>query len=395
MLGQALSLTLLLLLKGHQGQEAPAESLVALAGTSLWLQPHSMQTRAHSVDWRVKLSSKREFNTILTWKNESVSDNIRWFHSNLSNRFSFVTKNLTLLIKEAQQQDSGLYVLEVTNNSGGVCRHQFCVSVFEHVGKPLLCQRGKLKAVDRGTCQVNLSCSVTRGANVNCNTVSYENVSYSNVSYTWYRGSELIRAGRDLSTLEEQIDAKGEHTYTCSVSNPVSRANYTRRLTCASTQQEFSFLIFLVPIVFLIITLPLGALGYFCVRRRKRKQSQPSPEEMLTIYEEINNLPIRRNQEQQQSLPGEGSTIYSRIHSQPSASTSPKTENTLYSLVQPSRKVSLRLQGALLKQSGSKKRNHSSSFISTVYEEVGKRQPKAQRPIRLSQKELENFCAYS
>ncbi|KAF6292572.1 CD244 molecule [Rhinolophus ferrumequinum] len=418
MLGQALSLTLLLLLKGHQGQEAPAESLVALAGTSLWLQPHSMQTRAHSVDWRVKLSSKREFNTILTWKNESVSDNIRWFHSNLSNRFSFVTKNLTLLIKEAQQQDSGLYVLEVTNNSGGVCRHQFCVSVFEHVGKPLLCQRGKLKAVDRGTCQVNLSCSVTRGANVNCNTVSYENVSYSNVSYTWYRGSELIRAGRDLSTLEEQIDAKGEHTYTCSVSNPVSRANYTRRLTCASTQQEFSFLIFLVPIVFLIITLPLGALGYFCVRRRKRKQSQPSPEEMLTIYEEINNLPIRRNQvwcpvgwdfsqlvwkmpveewpfrpwgqretyncpEQQQSLPGEGSTIYSRIHSQPSASTSPKTENTLYSLVQPSRK------------SGSKKRNHSSSFISTVYEEVGKRQPKAQRPIRLSQKELENFCAYS
>uniref|UniRef100_A0A671EQT9 CD244 molecule n=1 Tax=Rhinolophus ferrumequinum TaxID=59479 RepID=A0A671EQT9_RHIFE len=352
MLGQALSLTLLLLLKGHQGQEAPAESLVALAGTSLWLQPHSMQTRAHSVDWRVKLSSKREFNTILTWKNESVSDNIRWFHSNLSNRFSFVTKNLTLLIKEAQQQDSGLYVLEVTNNSGGVCRHQFCVSVFEHVGKPLLCQRGKLKAVDRGTCQVNLSCSVTRGANVNCNTVSYENVSYSNVSYT------------------------------C-VSNPVSRANYTRRLTCASTQQEFSFLIFLVPIVFLIITLPLGALGYFCVRRRKRKQSQPSPEEMLTIYEEINNLPIRRNQEQQQSLPGEGSTIYSRIHSQPSASTSPKTENTLYSLVQPSRK------------SGSKKRNHSSSFISTVYEEVGKRQPKAQRPIRLSQKELENFCAYS
>lgn len=84
---------------------------------------------------------------------------------------------------------------------------------------------------------MNLSCAVTRGANVNCNTVSYENVSYSNVSYTWYRGSELIRAGRDLRTLEEQIDAKGEHTYTCSVSNPVSRANDTRRLTCASTQQ--------------------------------------------------------------------------------------------------------------------------------------------------------------
>nr|XP_019568569.1 PREDICTED: natural killer cell receptor 2B4 isoform X2 [Rhinolophus sinicus] len=386
MLGQALSLTLLLLLKGHQGQawcllEAPADSLVALAGTSLWLRPPSVHTRTHSVDWRVKLSSKQEFNLILTWNNESMSDSIQR-HSNLSNRFSFVSKTLTLLIKDAQQQDSGLYVLEVTNNSGGVCRHQFYVSVFDHVGKPLLCQRGKLKAVDRGLCQVNLSCSVTRGANVNCENVSYDDVSYENVSYVWYRGSELIQTGRDLTTLEELIDAKGEHTYTCRVSNPVSWANYTHRLTCPSTQQEFSFLTFLVPIVFLITTLPLGALGYFCVRRRKRKQSQPSPKEVLTIYEEI-NLPIRRNQEQQQSLPGEGSTIYSRIQSQPSAPTSPKTENTLYSLVQPSRK------------SGSKKRNHSSSFISTVYEEVGKRQPKAQRPVCLSQKELENFCAYS
>lgn len=81
------------------------------------------------MDWRVKLSSKQEFNLILTWNNESMSDNIQR-HSNLSNRFSFVSKTLTLLIKDAQQQDSGLYVLEVTNNSGGVCRHQFYVSVF-------------------------------------------------------------------------------------------------------------------------------------------------------------------------------------------------------------------------------------------------------------------------
>lgn len=84
---------------------------------------------------------------------------------------------------------------------------------------------------------MNLSCSVTRGANVNCENVSYDDVSYENVSYIWYRGSELIQTGRDLTTLEEWIDAKGEHTYTCRVSNPVSWANYTHRLTCPSTQQ--------------------------------------------------------------------------------------------------------------------------------------------------------------
>lgn len=109
--------------------EALADSLVALAGTSLWLHPHCMHTRTHSVDWKVKLSSKPEYNLIVTWKNESVSGNT-YFHSNFSDRFTFESKNLTLLIKDAQQQDSGLYVLEVTNNSGDVCRHQFCVSVF-------------------------------------------------------------------------------------------------------------------------------------------------------------------------------------------------------------------------------------------------------------------------
>lgn len=44
--------------------------------------------------------------------------------------------------------------------------------------------------------------------------------------------------------------------------------------SCLPCPSEFSFLIFLVPIVFLIITLTLGALGYFCVRRRKRKRSR-------------------------------------------------------------------------------------------------------------------------
>lgn len=81
------------------------------------------------MDWKVKRSSKQRYNWILTWKNESVSGNTD-FHSNLSNRFSFMSENLTLLIKDAQQQDSGLYLLEVTNDSGNVCRHNVCVSVF-------------------------------------------------------------------------------------------------------------------------------------------------------------------------------------------------------------------------------------------------------------------------
>lgn len=143
-------------------------------------------------------------------------------------------------------------------------------------------------------------------------------------------------------------------------------------------------LLYLVITMILLLALFLGTLSCFCVWRRKRKQSQASPAEFLTIYEDVNNLQIKRNQEQQQNSSREGNTIYSMIQSrsQPSASTSQETANTLYSLVQPSRK------------SGSKK-NHNPPLSCTIYEEVGKSQRKAQNPARLSRKELENFCAYS
>lgn len=74
-------------------------------------------------------------------------------------------------------------------------------------------------------CQVTLSCSISRGGNV---------------SYAWYRGSDLIQTARNLSILEERIDPKDMHTYTCNVSNPVSWDSQTLRLTqgCLSAQQS-------------------------------------------------------------------------------------------------------------------------------------------------------------
>ncbi|XP_011507925.1 natural killer cell receptor 2B4 isoform X4 [Homo sapiens] len=148
--------------------------------------------------------------------------------------------------------------------------------------------------------------------------------------------------------------------------------------------KEFRFWPFLVIIV-ILSALFLGTLACFCVWRRKRKekQSETSPKEFLTIYEDVKDLKTRRNHEQEQTFPGGGSTIYSMIQSQSSAPTSQEPAYTLYSLIQPSRK------------SGSRKRNHSPSFNSTIYEVIGKSQPKAQNPARLSRKELENFDVYS
>uniref|UniRef100_A0A2K6EPA4 CD244 molecule n=1 Tax=Propithecus coquereli TaxID=379532 RepID=A0A2K6EPA4_PROCO len=274
MLGQAVTLTLLLLLKVPQGQECPGSTnrVVGLSGVSLQLWPNTTQTKTDSVEWRMQLTSHSTYQKILKWENGSSTLN------NINNKYSFIIENLTLLINAAQQQDSGLYCLEVTNKSGKVWRVQFEVLVF-----------------------------------------------------------------------------------------------------------EFRFWPVLVTIVTLIILLLVGTLACFCVWKRKRKQPQTSPEEFLTIYEDVKDPRTQRNQGQKpkQNSPGEGSTIYSTVQSQSSASTSQEIANTLYSLIQPSRK------------SGSKKRNHSPSFSSTVYEEVGKRQPKAQDPAQLSRKELESFSVYS
>uniref|UniRef100_A0A8C3WI83 CD244 molecule n=1 Tax=Catagonus wagneri TaxID=51154 RepID=A0A8C3WI83_9CETA len=367
MLGQALALIILLLVEGHQGQASlgSADHVVGLSGDSVWLRPSGIQTKVYSIRWKMQPRSSSSFFRILSWKNGSLTLN------QLQDRLSFTTEDLTLLIKAAQQQDSGLYCLEVTEDSGKVRKYEFQVTVFEpllpdHVETPRL--QEQWKTLDRGVCQVTLSCLVSRD---------------DNISYAWYKGSELLKTPRNLTKLEEEIDAEGLHVYTCNVSNPVSWANHTLQLTqgCLKAHQNLVFLSVLVSTVILLMALFLGTLTCFCVRRRKRKQSQTSPEEFLTIYEDVNNVQARRIQEQHS--PGEGSTIYSTIQLQSSAPTSGETANTLYSLVQSSGKP------------GPKKKNHNSSFSKTIYQEVGQRASKAENPARLSRRELENFCIYS
>ncbi|XP_057351075.1 natural killer cell receptor 2B4 isoform X6 [Manis pentadactyla] len=308
-----------------------AHHVVRLSGASVCLRPSStVRIEAYSVRWKVQWPSNSKCYVILTWKNTLGMKYENRTLNHFNNRLRFSIQDLTLHIDAAQHQDSGLYFLELTNQSGHVSQCKFQVSVFDHVEEPRVL--GQWKALDTGKCQVTLSCLVSRGGDV---------------SYAWYRGSELIRTSRNLTRLEVQIDVNSSHTYACNVSNPVSWADNTLTLTpgCLTGHQK------------------------------------TSPEELLTIYEDVNNPQIRRNQRQKQNSPGEGTTIYSMIQSQPSASTSQET--TLYSLVQPSRK------------SGTKKKSHGSSLNNTVYDEVGRREPRAQNPVRLSCKELESFYVYS
>ncbi|XP_036129003.1 natural killer cell receptor 2B4 isoform X1 [Molossus molossus] len=364
MLGPALAF-ILLLLQGHHSQ-AGFSSLESFdtdepvtvtrpSGTSLQLRPNHTQTGAVAAEWKAVLHSREQNSVIVTWKNVSGSNNVHWkSSSHWKNRIDFRTEDFTLFINASQQPDSGVYILEVTSESGVTSRHKFNVSIFDLVGQPRLEEHWE--PLDRGKCQVTLLCLVSRGGDV---------------SYTWYRGRERIATPRNPSKLEEQIvPDNSSQMYTCNVSNPVSWANQTLKLTqgCLSAHQKLGLLPLLVIIVSLTTTVLLSALTCFCVWRRKR---QPRPEEFLTIYQDVNNQSTRSNQQQRQEQgpPEEGSTIYSVILPQCSASTSQENENmTLYSVVLPSQK------------SGSKKKQHSPSVISTIYGEVGKVQTKAQNP---------------
>lgn len=368
MLGQVLALTLLLLIKGHQGQGS-ADDVFGISGEPVRLRAPSLQTNIYSVKWKMPSYSNSSNNFMLSWKNGSgwteergaLNQTLKHFNQ----RFNVTSKDFTLLIKAAQPQDSGLYVLEVTNHSGKFWEHKFHVSIFDRVEKPHLVK--KWKVLDGGVCQVTLSCLVTRGGDV---------------SYAWYKGSNLLQIPGNITELVENFDVNGSHLYTCNVSNLVSWANHSLQLTqgCQRDHQGFIFLFILVSIVILLVALFLGTLTCFCVWRRKRKQSRTTPE-VLTVYEDVNTMRTRRNQEQKP--PGEGNTIYSMIQSQASASTSQDNANTLYSLVQTPCKT------------GSKKTKRSPSFSKTIYEEVGKRTSKAENPARLSRRELENFWIYS
>ncbi|XP_010614946.1 natural killer cell receptor 2B4 [Fukomys damarensis] len=343
MLWRALTFTLLFL-KGYQGQECAdsIDPVVSLSGLPLSLRPPHTQMKEQTLEWRMQLPSFEKCKLILKWKNKNVSYT-SCASAYFNNTLDFESENLTLLIKSAKPQYSGLYKLELTNVNGTVSCIQFKVSVFDHVEKP--CLKEEWKAMGEGKCLVNLFCLGSRNGNV---------------SYAWYRGNEKISALRNLSHLVVHLDANELDKYTCNVSNPASWASESLHLTQGCLEPRFP-LLFVV--IMILVTLFLGTLTCFFVWKRKRKQSQSSPQELLTVYEDVKE--IGRNQYSDSTLPSQETSV------------------TLYSVIQVSQKARL------------KKQNQDPSCSCTIYEQVGNRPLEARNTARLSRKELRIFDIYS
>ncbi|XP_038205114.1 natural killer cell receptor 2B4 isoform X2 [Arvicola amphibius] len=380
-----------------KGCSDSTEDVAAVSRNPLWLRPSSIQTKNVSIHWnRLLYNSTKKMKILSCYPHNNEEITMCPNHGNSTHDFN--PSNFALGIKSAEPEDSGCYELEITDiYSGRICIKKFCILILDHVENPDL--QGEWKIQADGICQLSLYCSVSKD---------------DNVSFALYRGSKLISAQRNFTYLENQTDSSSLHTYTCNVSNKASWASDTQNFGqgCHSVPPKFTFLPLVVIIVILVL-LFLGAVTCFCVRDKKRKQSQSDPKEFLTIYEDVKNPQVRRNQighsgvsgslsdvqengreqreangclfEEQtmeQKPPGDGGTIYSMIQYKPSDSTSHE-KCTLYSAIQSSRK------------SGSKKRNQNCPSSYTVYEEVGSQCLNTRNPARLSRRELENFDVYS
>ncbi|XP_054568156.1 junctional adhesion molecule A isoform X6 [Eptesicus fuscus] len=329
---------------------SPDGPVVRRSGTSLCLGPGSTPTAVSSFEWKVQLRSDPRPCVLFASKAGARRPGGSCGPAHRL-RFSGPAPSLLLLLEAARPDDSGTYCLEVTGAGGAVRTHRFHVSVLDPVGPPELRLLEQAEAAGGARCRVTLNCSAPGGE----------------VTYAWARGGERIPAPRSPFRLEEQIDAGGRHTFTCNASNPVSWASRSLQLGpgCGSAGRKLGLLPLSLIIVVPILTL-LGTLTCVCAWRRGRKPAEPRPEASLTVYEDVHSPPLRSGQErrQEQDFPGNGSTVYSMVLPQSSASTSQETAATLYSVVLPAEK------------SGAKKRGHSPS----VYEEVGKIQPRAQHP---------------
>uniref|UniRef100_A0A452SLJ2 Ig-like domain-containing protein n=1 Tax=Ursus americanus TaxID=9643 RepID=A0A452SLJ2_URSAM len=276
-----LSFRFYLLIREREGDEErgrdPAERVVGLSGHQLLLRPPRPETaHINSVKWKMKHDSTSEASVILTWKNGSGLNYVQRALNDFNNTLNFIIEDLALLIKASQHNYSGLYTLEVTDDTGKVNAFLIRSLLPDHVGTLEVAEERKV--LDGGKCQVSLSCSVSRGGNV---------------SYVWYRGNELIQTPDNLGKLEQEIEVGNLSVVTCNVSNPASWVNHTFTHSCQSVDNSVNFLMI---IVILLVILLLVALTGFCVWRRKRKQSEMSPAEPLTVYEDVKNTQNRRNQ---------------------------------------------------------------------------------------------------
>ncbi|NXL87462.1 CD244 protein, partial [Alectura lathami] len=325
----------------------------ASAGGELQLLLEEPLLEWEKITWRKELEEGGKLQRILTAvKNQTESTN-----SSLARRATFHLDTLSLRISPVTKTDSGSYSAEFVSSSGSISTQCFQVSVWEPVGRLYL--EARMLQQEQGWC--NLSCTVL-GA--------------TDASYSWSHNGEPLG---NQSVLRVHRDVE-PGLYECNASNPVSWSSASINAVAACIQPGlFSVIPWWAAAVVLVLAVSIAAsIACWCWRRRRRrrKDGPTAPltptETSLTVYEEVGKARTGRGPNGNSEAAVVGNTVYAVVYPKAQGPGRPwePESRTIYSTIEPSRRVSAPSRRCSAPQSSSKRKKLDPALVSTAYMEV-------------------------
>ncbi|XP_074020506.1 natural killer cell receptor 2B4-like [Numenius arquata] len=318
----------LLAAAGDQGSSKCQEKAVA-AGGELRLLPEKPPQGWVKVHWRVRLDTGDKHRILTANRNKTF----QFSNNPFLGRASFRQENLSLWISRVITADSGLYWAEFEDTTGIITPLCFRVSVWEPLGQPHL--ETHILHREQDLCNLSLLCTVP-GA--------------TNVSYSWSCNRGPPGAQGHQPWLHLQVPGDSDPTVClCNATNLVSWSTATTDVTaaCHAAPGLLSILPWWAVAVTLLLALAISVaivVTRYWWRKRRKDPPAGQVEQTITVYEEVGKT--RTGQVPPQNgtseTPVEGNTIYAVITKTqgPSHPREPET-CTIYSMIQPSRKVRL------------------------------------------------------
>ncbi|NWH55376.1 CD244 protein, partial [Fregata magnificens] len=309
-----------------------------------------------TLEWRVVLDAGYQ-QRILTAEKNKVA---RFSKGPFSGRAVFQQEPLSLRISPVSTADSGVYRADFEDTSGFVTSPCFRVLVWEPVRQLHL--EARIPYREQGWCNLSLVCTVP-GA--------------SNVSYNWSCTGGPPGALEQQPWLHLQVHEDSDPTVCCcNASNLVSWGTASIDVVAACRAAASGLFIIVLVAVSLGLALAISvALVVTCYWRRKRGKDPPSGhvEQSLTVYEEVGKArTIGAPNRTSEATVGEN-TIYATICTKTRGPSHPQEAEscTIYSVVQPTRKVRLPCRSRSAPQPPSLKRKRlDPALVSTAYVEV-------------------------
>uniref|UniRef100_A0A663M294 Natural killer cell receptor 2B4 immunoglobulin domain-containing protein n=1 Tax=Athene cunicularia TaxID=194338 RepID=A0A663M294_ATHCN len=324
------------------------------AGETLRLLPEKPPQGWEKVDWRVRLNSGHKIRILTAEKNQAV----QFSKSTFSGRAGFQLDTLSLWISAVGTADSRVYEVEFEDTSGTVTA-QWCfhVSVWEPVRSPHLEQN--LLHREQGWCNLSLVCAVP-GA--------------SNVSYSWTCSGDPLGDPEPRPWVHLQVrDGDNLTVCSCNASNPVSWSVASTDVT-AACHTEASGLSNIIPWLAVAVFLGLAlsvALAVICYLKRKRGKASPGAAPRPWLCSPWAGC-ICGSCQDHPFLPQICfSLLISTVFPWQGPSHPQEPESlTIYSTVQPTRRVRLPRSPSAPQAPSLKKKRLDPALVSTAYVEV-------------------------